>query len=59
MSKSLGLTSLGFGEALVQSEDHPFHKVLDVAGLGASDKHHPVVSEALGRDLLPKLGSVA
>lgn len=39
-------TSLGFGEALMQAEDNLLDKVLDVAGLWASDKHHPVVGEA-------------
>lgn len=39
-------TSLGFGEALVQAEDDLLYKVLDVTGLWASDKHHPVVGEA-------------
>lgn len=43
---SLSLTSLGFGEALVQAEDDLLYKVLDVAGLWPSDKHHPVVGEA-------------
>ena len=39
-------TSLGFGEALMEAEHHLVHKVLDVSGLRASDKHHPVVGEA-------------
>ncbi len=51
-------TSLGFRKALVQPEDDFIHKVLNVAVLRASHKHHPVVGEALRRHLLPQLGSV-
>lgn len=40
------LTSFGFGEALVKAEDNLVYKVLDVAGLWTSDKHHPVMREA-------------
>lgn len=40
------LTSFGFGEALVKAEDDLVYKVLDVAGLWTSDKHHPVMREA-------------
>lgn len=42
----------------MEPKDHAFHKVLDVALLRAADKHHPVMSEALGGGLLPQLGSV-
>lgn len=52
-------TSLGFGEALVQAEDNLLYKVLDVAGLWPSDKHHPVMGEAFCCHFLPQLGSVA
>lgn len=42
----------------MQAEDHPFHKVLDVALLRATDKHHPVMSEPFGGGLFPQLGPV-
>lgn len=42
----------------MQVEDDFLHKVLNVAVLGPSDKHHPVVGEALHRGFLPDLGSV-
>lgn len=53
------LTSLGFGEAVVQAEDDLLYKVLDVSGLWPSDKHHPVVGEAFRCHFLPQLSSVA
>lgn len=52
-------TSLGLGEALVQAEDDFVYKVLDVAVLGPSHEHHPVVCEAFGCGLLPQLSAVA
>lgn len=56
---SLRLTSLGFGEALMQAEDDPLYKVLDVSCLWPSDEHHPVMGEAFWCHFLPELSSVA
>lgn len=52
-------TSFRPGEALVQVKDDFLHKVLNVAVLRPSDKHHPVVGEALHGGFLPDLGSVS
>lgn len=51
-------TSFRPGEALVQVKDDFLHKVLNVAVLGASDEHHPVMGEALHGGFLPDLGPV-
>lgn len=53
------ITSFRPGEALVQVKDDFLHKVLNVAVLRPSDKHHPVVGEALYGGFLPDLGSVS
>lgn len=50
---ALLLTSLGFGEAVVQAEDDLLYKVLDVSSLWPPDEHHPVVGEAFRRHFLP------
>lgn len=52
------LTTLGFGEAVMQPEDDFLHKVLDVTLLRATHEDHPVMGEALSGGLLPKLGTV-
>lgn len=39
-------------------KDDFLHKVLNVAVLGPSDEHHPVVGEALHGGFLPDLGPV-
>lgn len=51
-------TSFWFGEALVEVENHFLHKVLDVAVLWSSDKHHPVVGEALHSGFLSQLSTM-
>jgi hypothetical protein len=43
----------------MQPEDHLFHEVLDLTLLGATDKHHPVMSEPLCSGLLAQLGSMS
>lgn len=53
------LTALGLGEAVVQSEDHLLHEVLDFTLLGAADEHHPIVREPLRGGLLAQLGPVS
>lgn len=53
------LTPLGLGEAVMQPEDHLLHEVLDLALLGASDEHHPVMREPLRGGLLAQLGAVS
>lgn len=52
------LTTFGLREALMQPEDHPLHKVLNLKLLRTSHKHHPVVGEPLSGGLLPQLGPV-
>lgn len=52
-------TSLGLWEALVQAEDDFVYEVLDVAVLGPSYEHHPVMCEAFGRSFLAQLSAVA
>lgn len=42
----------------MQPKDDLVHKVLNVTRLWASNKHHPVMGEALRRGLLPQLGTV-
>lgn len=53
------LTTLGFGEAVMQSKDHLLHEVLDFTLLGATDKHHPVMREPLCGGLLAQLSPVS
>lgn len=43
----------------MQVKDDFLHKVLNVAMLRPSDKHHPVVGEAFHGGFLPDLGSVS
>lgn len=52
------LTSFWFGEAFVQVKNNFLHKVLNVAVLRSSDKHHPVVGEAFHGGFLSELGTV-
>lgn len=52
------LTSLWFREAFVQMKNHFLHKVLDVAVLWSSHKHHPVVGEPFHRGFLSDLGTM-
>lgn len=52
------LTTLGFGEAVMQPEDDLLHKVLDVTLFRATHEDHPVMGEALGGGLLAQLGTV-
>lgn len=52
------LTSFWFGEAFVQVKNNFLHKVLNVAVLRSSDKHHPVVGEAFHSGFLSELGTV-
>lgn len=52
------LTTLGFGEAVMQSEDDLLHEVLDVTLLRATYEDHPVMGEALSGGLLAQLGTV-
>lgn len=59
IQQQIHLTSLGFGEAVMQAEDDPLYKVLDVAGFWPSDKNHPVMGEAFWCHFLLQLSSVA
>lgn len=52
------LTSFWFGEAFVQVENNFLHKVLDVAVLWSTNKHHPVVGEAFHCGFLSNLGTM-
>lgn len=52
------LTTLGLGEAVMQSEDDLLHKVLDVTLFRATHKNHPVMGEALSGGFLPQLGTM-
>lgn len=52
------LTSFWFREAFVQVKNYFLHKVLNVAVLRSSDKHHPVVGEAFHGGFLAHLGTM-
>lgn len=52
------LTTLGFGEAVMQSEDDLLHKVLDVTLFRATHEDHPVMGKALSGRFLPQLGTM-
>lgn len=52
------LTSFWFREAFVQVKNNFLHEVLNVAVLWSSDKHHPVVGEALHGGFLSDLGTM-
>lgn len=51
-------TSFWFREAFMQVKNDFLHKVLNVAVLWSSDKHHPVVGKAFHSGFLPDLGTM-
>ena len=53
------ITSPGLWKALMKLKHHLVHKVLNVAPLGTSDKHQPVVGESLRSRFISDIGPMA